>query len=92
MQIAHNHFRGDLERYEIHVKDERIDVTMDVTRTAESWRADTGHQFFGWKRDIFGVWLVPVPQGRVKAGIALDGKGEVLERSCYHDHAGAMST
>ena len=86
VKIARNHFRGDLERYEIHVKDERIDVSLDVTRTTESWRADTGHQFFGEERDVFGAWLVPVPQGRVKARIALDGKEEVLEGSCYHDH------
>lgn len=31
MKIAHNHFRGDLERYAIHVKDERIDVTRSLS-------------------------------------------------------------
>ena len=86
VKIAHNYFRGDLEQYEIHVRDERIDVKLDVVRTTDSWRADTGHQFFGEKRDVFGAWLVPVPQGRVRARIALDGKEEALEGSCYHDH------
>lgn len=50
VKIAHNYFRGDLEHYEIHVRDERIDVKLDVVRTTDSWRADTGHQFFGEKR------------------------------------------
>ncbi len=86
VNIAHNYFRGNLEHYDIHVKDENIDITLEVTRTTESWRGDTGHQFFGEKRDVFGAWLVPVPQGRVKAQIAYKGKDEVLEGSCYHDH------
>ncbi|KKZ14838.1 MAG: hypothetical protein TH68_03730 [Candidatus Synechococcus spongiarum 142] len=86
VKIAHNYFRGDLAHYKIHVQDEHINVTLNVTRTTESWRADTGHQFFGEQRDVFGAWLVPVPQGRVRARISRDGKEEVLNGSCYHDH------
>lgn len=85
-KIAHNYFRGDLEHYEIHVKDEHIDETLDVTRTTESWRAETGHQFFGKERDIYGAWLVPVPQGKVKVRIIYDDNEEELGGSCYHDH------
>ena len=86
VKIAHNYFRGNLERYEIHVKDERIDVTLEARRTTESWRADTGHQYFGEEREVFGAWLVPVPQGRVRARIKFDGREESLRGSCYHDH------
>lgn len=86
VNIAHNYFRGDLTNYQIHVKDERIDLTLDISRTTESWRGDTGHQFFGSDRSVFGAWLVPVPQGTVKARIALDGQEELVEGSCYHDH------
>ena len=86
VRIGQNYFRGDLEHYEIHVKDEDIDMKLHITRTAESWRGDTGHQFYGTGRHMFGAWLVPVPQGKVSARIALNGKEELLDGSCYHDH------
>ena len=39
VKIAYNCLQGDLERCEIHVRDECIEVTLDVSRTTESWRA-----------------------------------------------------
>ena len=86
VSIGENYFRGDLEHYEIHVKDENIELNLNIERTTESWRADTGHQFFDEKKKIFGAWLVPVPQGKVEGRISFQGQSEQIQGSCYHDH------
>lgn len=86
VQMGHNYFRGDLKNYEIHFKDENIELDLKIEATTESWRADTGHQFFDDEKKIFGAWLVAVPQGKVDAKINYQGKDRSQKGSCYHDH------
>lgn len=84
--MAHNYFRGDLKNYEIYIKDENIELNLTFKAEQESWRADTGHQFFSEDKKTFGAWLVAVPRGHVDAKITYQGKDHSSQGSCYHDH------
>lgn len=86
VRMGDNYFRGDLKNYQIYIKDENIELDLLIKAETESWRADTGHQFFDEEKKIFGAWLVAVPQGQVKAKIILNNQDKSNQGSCYHDH------
>ena len=83
--IGENYFRGDLKNYEIHFKDNELQIDAKIKRTTESWRPKTGHIYYGTKGDYF-AWLVPVPQGETEITYTYKGEEYHLKGSSYHDH------
>ena len=83
--IGENYFRGDLKNYEIHFKDNELQIDAKIKRTTESWRPKTGHIYYGSSGDYF-AWLVPVPQGETEIAYTYKGESINLKGSCYHDH------
>ncbi|WP_432066236.1 lipocalin-like domain-containing protein [Streptomyces sp. C10-9-1] len=89
VRIAANTFAGDLRSYRIHVEDEQFSADVTLTRTAPSWRPETGHMYFGdgqgTGEGLF-AWVPTVPEGTVEATLTVDGVQETLRGIGYHDH------
>ncbi len=88
VQIGKNYFKGNLEKYDIHVESEsdRFSIDLEIMRTTESWRPGwDGLNIYGSEKAILG-WFIAVPQGKVKATIEYKGAKKVLNGSAYHDH------
>ncbi len=83
--IGTNYFRGNLEEYEIHFSDEELTLDIKIDRTTDSWRQKTGVLEFGDGAEFFG-WVVPVPQGTVRATVTHADATFDAQGSCYHDH------
>ncbi len=83
--IGKNYFRGNLKNYEIHFKDEEIEIDAIIKRTTESWRPKTGHFNYGNAGKYF-AWVIPVPQGEAEITYTYKNETFNLKGSCYHDH------
>jgi len=84
--IGHNYFRGNLEKYEIHFEDDELNIDVNVQRTTESWRPQTGQMVFGKDEADYFAWVVAVPQGKTNIDYTYKGNNVNLNGSCYHDH------
>lgn len=86
VRIGKNYFRGNLKEYEIHV--ETDDVRFDIKIKGETepfHHPGDGTNHYGDTGKYLG-WLVAVPQGKIEATVAIEGKTRKLEGSAYHDH------
>lgn len=86
VQIGKNYFRGNLIHYEIHCEDADLNLTVDIDRTTNSWRPQTGHLEFGKEKKDYFAWVVPVPKGKANLTLQYKGETKTLSGSCYHDH------
>lgn len=86
IKIGRNFFRGNLQKYEIHLEIEDVVADVTLTRTAPSWRPATGHLFFGEQAEHLFAWLPSVPQGQAEVSITVGSENQQLSGIGYHDH------
>jgi predicted secreted hydrolase len=86
VKIGRNYFRGNLQKYEIHVEIEDLVADITLTRTAPSWRPATGHLYFGEQGEHLFAWLPSVPQGQAEVSIRVGGQSQQFRGVGYHDH------
>ena len=96
VRIANNFFRGDLNKYEIHVEartdnDKKIIVDLELESTCESWRPQTGQFIGNTAQTIDGEvphfnWICPMPGAKVKARYQIGDQKYQSSGSGYHDH------
>jgi hypothetical protein len=85
VNIGENYFRGDLKTYEIHMEGQDFKLDISFQSTAESWRPETGHFYFGDAMNLF-AWFVAVPKGNAMVNYTFPDKTVSTRGACYHDH------
>jgi len=85
VRIGKCSFKGDLNFYNIHLEGGDFIFDAKISSVSKSWRPETGHLFFGKKRNLF-AWVVPVPKGTVSLFYKFPGIEITTKGSCYHDH------
>jgi len=85
VQIGDCLFKGDLQKYQIHIKGPDLNLDLEFKNTSQSWRPETGHYYFGNKGHFF-AWMIAVPKGEVKVKYAVAGNEVSTQGGCYHDH------
>ena len=83
--IGPNHWKGDLDHYEIHNEGEGVVLDLAFDRGAPSWRPGQGVDFADDGKTTWSGWVVPVPYGTVEGTLTVDGetrslKGHLLPR------------
>jgi hypothetical protein len=78
--------RGDLHRYAIHAEATGVVVDLELEGVAPPWRPGAGKMLFGEAESDFFGWMVPVPFGRARGRISLDGVARDVRGTGYHDH------
>ena len=81
-----NHWKGDLDHYEMHNEGEGVSLDLAFDRGAPSWRPNGGVDFVDETRTTWSGWVVPVPYGTVEGTLTVDGESRSLKGTCYHDH------
>jgi len=79
-------FIGDLHTYNIYLKNENLEVNVQLVGNVPAWRPETGYIFFGNKDEHYFAWLPAIPEGTVNATITNKGKTSHLSGTGYHDH------
>ena len=79
-------FKGDLHTYDIYLKNENLEISVQLIGNVPAWRPETGYIFFGNKEDHYFAWLPAVPEGTVNAAITINGNTSHLAGTGYHDH------
>lgn len=85
VHIGDNYFTGNLNQYHIHISDSLLQMDIDMVRTADSWRPETGIFNFGDKSKYSG-WFVPVPEGTTNVTYTYKGITTTTTGTCYHDN------
>lgn len=85
VHIGDSYFTGNLNQYHIHIADSLLQMDIDMERTADSWRPETGIFNFGNNGNYAG-WLVPVPEGSTKVTYTYKGIITTNTGTCYHDN------
>lgn len=85
VHIGDSYFTGNLNQYHIHISDSLLQMDIDMERTADSWRPETGIFNFGNDGKYAG-WLVPVPEGTTKVSYTYKGATTTTSGTCYHDN------
>ncbi|HEX4245563.1 MAG TPA: hypothetical protein VHY77_08355 [Acidimicrobiales bacterium] len=86
VRMGPNTFVGDLHTYDIHVETDEIVVDVTLVGEVPAWRPETGHFLFEKDEHLYFAWLPSVPQGQVKATIAIGGETVTRTGVGYHDH------
>ena len=76
--------KGDLNTYHIHFEDDSLNIDLQLHKTIESWRPNTGHLNYG-DTDYF-AWLVAVPSGEVTANYKIGENSVSTKGTGYRDH------
>ena len=84
VKMGGNLFEGDLHRYHIYVKTDKIEADIRLVGNVSPWRPTTGIQQYG-DTDYF-AWLPSVPEGVTEATVTADGKTQQYRGTGYHDH------
>ena len=84
--MGDSRFEGDLKKYEIVFRGQKMQARVELTNTIPAWRSQTGTIFFGDRDEHHFSWLPATPEGKARAFITRDGKETVHEGSGYHDH------
>ena len=79
-------FKGDLHNYDIYLKNDKLEISVQLVGNVPAWRHETGHIFFGNNDEYYFAWLPAVPEGTVTAKISVDGRTTHLVGTGYHDH------
>lgn len=85
VRIGSNTFKGDLKNYSIHMEGHDFELDVEFSSLAESWRPETGHFYFGNKKNLFS-WFVAVPKGKATVSYTIGDNRIQTSGSCYHDH------
>ncbi len=85
VHIGDSYFTGNLNQYHIHISDSLLQMDIDMVKTADSWRPETGIFNFG-KDGKYAGWLVPVPEGTTKVSYTYKGATTNTSGTCYHDN------
>jgi len=86
VNIGGNYFRGDGNKYQIHVSDGDIAIDVSLKAQVPSWRPKSGFNYFGEHDEHLFAWLPSVPQGEVALDLTIGGKTKHLTGTGYHDH------
>jgi hypothetical protein len=85
--IGDSHVAGDLARYELTIRGEKVQADLVIERGCPSWRPGAGVNFFDHAKKHFLAWVVPVPSGTVSGTLRLDGGApRQVTGAAYHDH------
>ena len=84
VKMGQNFFEGDLHKYHIYVKTEKIEADITLEGNVAPWRPKAGIQQFGEVN--YFAWLPSVPEGVTDALVTVDGRQERLHGTGYHDH------
>jgi hypothetical protein len=79
-------FKGNLHTYDIFLKNDKLEISVQLIGNVPAWRPETGFIFFGNKDEHYFAWLPAVPEGTVNAVITTNGKTFNLSGTGYHDH------
>ena len=79
-------FKGDLHTYDIWLKNDNLEISVQLIGNVPAWRPETGYIFFCNKDEHYFAWLPAVPEGMVNAGITINGETSHLTGTGYHDH------
>jgi hypothetical protein len=85
VHIGDSYFTGNLNQYHIHLSDSLLQMDIDMVRTADSWRPETGIFKFG-NHGHYAGWLVPVPKGTTNVTYTYKGITTTTTGTCYHDN------
>ncbi|MFC4231006.1 hypothetical protein ACFOW1_03830 [Parasediminibacterium paludis] len=85
VHIGDSYFTGNLNQYHIHISDSLLQMDIDMVRTADSWRPETGIFNFGNDGKYAG-WFVPVPEGTTHVTYTYKGITTTTTGKCYHDN------
>lgn len=86
VSIGDSHAKGDLARYDLRVRGERVQADLVIDRACPSWRPGAGTTFFDHAKTHFLAWVVPVPSGTVSGSVTVDGQARQVTGAAYHDH------
>lgn len=86
VSIGKNHFRGDLDQYDIHVEFEDVVLDLHLTRTTPSWRLGNGYSYYGDQDEKHMAWFSAVPAATATLALAVGDKTRTFEGRGYHDH------
>lgn len=88
VRIGTSYFKGDLDKYEVHIDGKDADYVLELTSTVPAWRDKTSYVYFGEHDEDYFAWLPAVPRGMVSLTINPKNGDEakVLSGVGYHDH------
>ena len=86
VQIGDCTFKGDLHTYDIFLKNDNLEISVQLIGNVPAWRPETGYIFFGNKDEHYFAWLPAVPEGTVNAAVTINDKTSQLSGTGYHDH------
>ena len=72
--------------YEAYFNDGVVECTLLMKSTTPMWRPDTGHWYFGDKKEDFFAWFVAQPSSITTSILTIDGASTELNGMGYHDH------
>ena len=72
--------------YQLYFNDGSVEFSAFMKSTLPMWRPDTGHSYFGDKKENFMAWFVAQPSSDITANLTVDGVTKELKGTGYHDH------
>lgn len=74
------------DRYHIHYEDQDIIFDAIINSIVPSFRAKTGHIYFGNHDENYFAWYVAQPAAKIEAELIIGNHTQQLNGSSYHDH------
>jgi hypothetical protein len=88
IEIGRSTFAGDLDRYELHIAMDDVEVHADLFGEVPAWRPASGYYFFqnASGAESHFAWLPSVPDGTAWVSYRIGQERGHGLGTCYHDH------
>lgn len=82
--MGKNILSGDLKKYSMSVKSEKIKLNLTFESITQPWRVEDNQHYF--RNGTYYAWIVAQPSAKIKGNIDIDGKTIDVSGLGYHDH------